>query len=77
MKVAELVKISCELLKMLSKHEVKTDDYRYVEMYYEYLRLRGRKEKYRYVTQELANKYGVSRSTVERVIQRFRRDLRT
>ena len=40
MKVVELVKISIESLKMMSKHDIKLNDWKHVEMFDEYLNMR-------------------------------------
>jgi len=75
--VADMVKICAEMLKMLSKNGVRTEDYQYVDMYYDFLSMRSHRLKYRCTVDELAAKYGISKSTVERVIKRFRGNLKT
>lgn len=77
MVVADFVKIVSEVLKILSKNEVRTGDYVYVSLYYDYIRMRQSRAKYRVAVDELASKYGIGRATVERLIKRFRRDLKT
>ena len=73
MVVADLLKIGGELLKMLSKYDVKTNDYRFADLYFEYEQRRKDNEKYMCIVDELANKYKVSPSTVERYIRKFRK----
>lgn len=73
MKVADLLKIGGEMLKLLSKYDVKMDDYRFAELYFEYERRSKNHEKYIVIVAELAELYGISQSTVERVIGRLRR----
>ena len=71
MKVVELLKIGGELLKLMSKHDVKRDDYRFVKMYHEYLNMRQRGIKYRVVIQMLAEEYHTSKASIERAIRRL------
>lgn len=73
MKVADLLKIGGEMLKLLSKYDVKIDDYRFAELYFEYERRCKNREKYIVIITELAGLYGISQSTVERIIRRLRR----
>lgn len=76
MKVVEIVKIGSELLKILSKNEVMLNDWRHVGMYEQYVHLRRQRMKYREVVRMLAEEYGVSRATVERVVKRLGKDLK-
>ena len=71
MKVVELLKIGCELLKLMSKNDVKRDDYRFVKMYHEYLNMRKAGLKYRAVIQILSEDYKTSKASVERAIRRL------
>ena len=71
MKVVELVKISRELLKLLSKHDVRLNDWRYVRMYEEYKTMRSNGIKYRECVRVLAEENDVSQATVERVVKRL------
>lgn len=74
--VADLLKIGGELLKLLSKYDVKIDDYRFVDLYYDYEKQRNSNEKYIVVLDELSRKYKVSPSTIERLIRRLRKSVR-
>ena len=71
MKVIELVKISIETLKMMSKHDIKLNDWKYIEMFEEYLDMRSNKDKFRYIMAYLAEKYKISESTVKRIVKRL------
>ena len=74
MKVVELVKISSEALKMMSKHDVMIDDWRFVPMYEAYRHMREMGLKYRECVRMLGEEYHVSRATVERAIRRLDRE---
>ncbi len=71
MKVVELLKISGEVLKVMSKHGVRRDDYRFVKMFDEYHVMRENGVKHTAVIAELSVGYGVSTRTVERVLKRL------
>lgn len=62
------------MLKVMSANDVKLNDWKYVEMYEEYVLMRAEGVKYRAVIAILSEKYDVSEATVERVIRRFRKD---
>ena len=75
MKIAELMKISMEMLKMMSKCGIKTDDWQHIEMFEEYKLMREKCEKFRYIMAHLAEKYRMSESTVKRIIKRLSGDV--
>ena len=75
MKVVELVKISMEALKMMSNSGIKTEDWRHIEMYEEYMDMRKNCEKFRYIMAYLAEKYNTSESTIKRVVKRLSREV--
>jgi hypothetical protein len=72
MKVVELLKIGGELLKLMSKHDVLRDDWRFVPMYEEFLNMRSNGLKYRECIRILSHDYHVSQATVERAIRRLK-----
>lgn len=74
MKVIELLKIGGELLKVMSENDVMRDDWRYVQMYEEYIHMRGMGIKYSEVVRMLSEDYCVSRSTIERAVRRLDRE---
>ena len=64
-----------ELLKMMSICDLKVEDYRYIELYSEYVKARQNHEKYAVIIMELSQKYEISESTVKRIIKRFEREI--
>lgn len=76
MKVVDLLRIGGEMLKLLSRNEVGRDDWRYVELFEEFQNMRGLGVKYREAARMLAEDYGISRATVERVVQRLDREVK-
>lgn len=75
MKVVELLSIGGEMLKLMSANDVLRDDYRFVKMYEEFTNMRRLGVKYREAVRMLSEDYGISRSTVERVISRLGKDI--
>ena len=71
MKVVELLKISTEMLKLMSRHDVYRDDWRFVPMYEAFQQMRKNGVKYRVCIEMLAKEYGVGSATVERAIKRL------
>lgn len=76
MKVVDFLKIGREFLKLMSNLDLKRDDYRHIELYEEYARMRHRREKVDYVLGFLANKYKLSESTIKRIIKRFSKEVK-
>ena len=71
MKVIEILKLSESLLKAMSSFDLRQNDWKYIAMYEEYRSLRDRGIKYAYVLAELSDKYGISESTLKRIVKRF------
>lgn len=74
MKLVELLKISCGLLKYLSENDAKIDDWKYLVMYERFKRMRQQKVKHTSAVEQLAKDYNISRASVERIIRRFRKE---
>ena len=75
MKLAELIRISGGLLKYLSENGARIEDWQYVTLYERFVRLRKEKIKHEAAVQQMAEDYHVSRATVERILQRFRKEI--
>ena len=76
MKVVEFLKMGSEFLKMMSSFDLKRDDFQHIELYEEYMMLRGEGEKVDYILFVLSSKYKVSESTIKRVVKRFSREVK-
>lgn len=76
MKAVEVLKISGELLKVMSENDIARDDWQYVGMYEEFLHRRAMRQGVKRIVRELAESYGVSVRTVERVRKRLGRDVK-
>lgn len=75
MKVVKLLHLGKELLKMMSLCELRVDDYKYIELYSEYVKARQEHVKYAVVIMELSQRYGISESSVKRIIKRFEKEV--
>lgn len=75
MKVVELLKVCHPALKTLSDNEVSRDDWRYVDLYEEFVQMRSLGVKYVEAVRMLAEDYGVGRATVERVVARLGKEI--
>ena len=76
MKAVEFLQLGKEILKMMSNCDLRINDYKYIEMYDEYARMRVSNEKVDYILKFLSDKYKVSESTVKRVIRRLSREVK-
>lgn len=76
MEIAEIVRIGRELLKLLSENEVRVEDWKYLNMYDEYRRMRKNGVKYRFAVAELATLHHISRAKVERIISRLQKNVK-
>ena len=75
MKVIELVKINMKPMEMMSKIGIKPSDYRFVNLFEEYVEMKGKCMKYWYIITHLAEKYKISESSVKRLIRKFSREV--
>lgn len=76
MKAIELLKISRDLLKTMSEFDLRTDDYRFIDMFEEYKKLCGEGCKKDAIYYILSEKYNVSESTIKRAVRRFYQEVR-
>lgn len=76
MKAIEFLKIGRELLKTMSNCDLRLDDFKHIELYEEYARMRSEGEKVDYVLYFLSRKYKVSESTIKRIVRRFSNEVR-
>lgn len=75
MEYARIVYLGSELLKFMSENGGTINDWKYLPMYDEFVDLRAQKVRYRAAVEELSAKYGTSKTSVERIIRRFRKIL--
>lgn len=76
MKVVDYLKIGSEFLKLMSILDLKRDDYQRIDLYEEYMMMRGEGEKVDYILCYLSNKYKISESTVKRIVKRLSKEVK-
>ena len=76
MKAIEILKIGSGMLKIMSKFDLRTDDYRYIGLFDEYWQQRLLGIKVDAILCNLAQRYNLSESTVKRLIKRFGREVK-
>lgn len=77
MKVYELLTFNKELLKRIHSAGLRADDYKYVDLYNEYIDRLNMGEKVTYIVAILSAKYSVSERQVYNVVQKFGREIFT
>lgn len=75
MTMYEVLKLNEGLMQFLVEKDVQPADVQYVPMYAEYLRMKGEGHKLVYIVAFLQDEYGVSESTVYRVLRRFKKEV--
>ena len=74
MKIAEILILGGEIMKTLHESGVKMHDYKYIELYKDYLKMRSRGEKMTVIALMLAEKYECSERFVYKVLRRLDKD---
>ena len=75
MKGVDLIKINRVGMELMSKIDLRTSDYQYLELYETYLAMRAQSEKVAYIIAHLANLYHISESSVKRIVRRLSREV--
>lgn len=58
-------------MELMSKSDLRADDYKYIPLYDTYQLMRSEGEKVNYIIAHLADEYGISESSVKRIIRRL------
>lgn len=74
MKAIELLRISAEALKMMSRNGILLEDYKYIEAYEQFLRMRLFGIKYRAAISMLAKERNVGERTLQRAFKRISKE---
>lgn len=67
----EVVSLNKELLKRLQKIGIKTDDYKWLGIYGDYVRMKSKGNKTGYVVASISEKYGISERQVFKVVKKL------
>lgn len=71
----ELLKTAESLCRTLCDKHIKPEDVQYLQLYADYIRLKGEGHKISFITYWLGEQYGCSERTVMRVVNRMGRKL--
>ena len=71
MKVYEMLRLGTETLKTMSRHGIFVDDYKYVDAYFEFVRMRSLGVKYDVALMEISSERNVSKRTLQRAFKRL------
>ena len=74
MKAIDVVKIMAFGMELLSKVDIKTEDYKHISLYEDYCKMRSEGHKYEYAVAVLSKRYKISRSSVSRLIRKLDKD---
>jgi hypothetical protein len=72
----DIVKLFADAMKTLSKVGIRIGDWEHVKMYQEYKEMQDQGEKGDYIVAVLTERYGISESTLRRIIRRLRRGVK-
>ena len=71
MTVYDIVSLNCELLKRLHKNGIKVGDYKWLDLYNDYLQMKAENHKTSYVVAKLSSKYKVCERQVFKVVKKM------
>ena len=67
----ELLKSASTLLRLVAKNNIKPADADYIALYDDYVRMKAEGQKYEFIVYYLSDQYGVSETTVWRIVKRM------
>lgn len=76
MEAIELVKISRSLMETMSRIGIKATDYRHIELFDEYMKMRRSGYKVAYIEAVLSDRYRISPRSISRIVSRFKRHVK-
>lgn len=71
----DLLCVLAEPMKRMSEIGIRTSDCNYVGLFQEYSKLSAKGEKKEYIKAELSRRYGISESTLVRIVRRLSQEL--
>ena len=74
MKVADLINFSGDMLKQLHSFGIRIDDYKYIELFKDYERMKSKGYKTVYVVAKLSERYSLSERLIYKVLRHFKSD---
>ncbi len=74
MKIYEILSINCELLERLNNFGINTNDFKDVEIYREYLKMKSLGHKVSYIVMALSDKFNICERKVYKIISKMEKD---
>jgi len=75
MKVYKILFLVPELLETLHKNGIKTGDYKWINLYKEYLNMKSMHHKTGYIVAVLAERYGICERKVYKILAKMNREI--
>ena len=72
----ELIKSVASVLVVLAENNINVADYRYVQLFEDYQRLKSEGHKYDYIVYYLSTQYECGETTVWRIVKRLQESVR-
>lgn len=72
MSIADFIKLHKEMMNLLSKYDIRMEDFKYVDLYDDYTSMLKEGYKVSYIVCYLSDKYSISEASVYRVLKRFK-----
>lgn len=72
MSIADFIKLHKDIMNLLSQHDIRMEDFKYVDMYDDYTAMLDEGYKVSYIVCYLSDKYRISEASVYRVLKRFK-----
>lgn len=72
MRIADFIRIHKEMMNLLSKYEIKMDDFKYIDMFEDYDSMVKEGNKVSYIVSYLSDKYCISEASVYRILRKFK-----
>ena len=74
MKIYEILSLNAELLEKLHRFGINTDDYKSVEIFNEYRKMKACGDKVTYIVAELSRRYNICERRVYKIISKMEKD---
>lgn len=71
MNAYDILLLNQNMLKMMSENGIVADDYKHIQMFKDYTKMKDCGDKISYIVQVLSSRYNLSERSVYRIIKRF------
>lgn len=74
MKVHEFVRLNKCILNIMQENGIKLTDYRYSDLFDDYIRMKDEGHKITYIVASLSNKYEIAERSIYKIMERMRKE---